>query len=158
MRKGYLQIDGDAGDFTGSAMAGERVGMQGGTILIKGSAGERTGDRQRRGFILIDGDCGAYCAARMIAGTIAVAGRTGINPGAGMRRGTLLLQQMPTSMPATFNDNGRHDLSFVALLLDSFKTLDSSFAQLQGSPPVQRLVGDLACGGMGEILIISERK
>jgi formylmethanofuran dehydrogenase subunit C len=130
--------------------------MQGGTILIKGSAGDRTGDRQRRGFILIEGDCGDYCAARMIAGTIAVAGRTGINPGTGMRRGTLLLQQMPAALsPAIFNDNGLHELSFVSLLLDSFKTLDSRFAQLQGSNRVQRFLGDLACGGMGEILIIS---
>jgi formylmethanofuran dehydrogenase subunit C len=73
-----------------------------------------------------------------------------------MRRGTLLLQQMPAALwPATFNDNGVHELSFVSLLQKSFKTLDSRFAQLQDNNRVQRFLGDLACGGRGEILIMS---
>lgn len=152
MKCGTLQVNGDVGDFLGSAPAGERVGMRGGLILVKGSAGERAADRQRRGVILIEGDVGYGCAARMIAGTLAVLGRVGDGLGIGMRRGTVLVRQFPV-LPATFNDEGCHDLSFLALLLASFRSLDSRFASLRNITQVRRWVGDRACGGQGEILL-----
>jgi formylmethanofuran dehydrogenase subunit C len=152
MSGGRLRIDGDAGDFLGGAVTGERQGMRGGTILVKGSAGDRAGDLMRRGTLLIGGDAGDYCASRMVAGTIAVLGKCGAQSGLSMRRGSLLLTREPTSLPASFNDNGRHDLAFLPLLTHSFQ--DPAFAALrERGSRVQRWLGDLRCGGMGEILI-----
>jgi len=56
----------------GAALPGNKMGMKGGTILIKGNVGERAGDHMRRGNILIEGNAGDYCGSRMTAGTIAV--------------------------------------------------------------------------------------
>jgi|GEM_PF-4563343 len=73
------------------AVPGNKMGMKGGLILIKGNVGERAGDHMRRGTILIEGNAGDYCGSRMTAGTIAVMGQTGRYAGYAMRRGTLLL-------------------------------------------------------------------
>lgn len=151
MRKGQITIHGNAGDFVGGALPGNKMGMRGGMILIKGNAGERLGDHLRRGTILIEGNVGDYCGSRMIAGTIAVLGQVGHYAGYGMRRGTLLFWQKPR-LSANFNDCGSHTLSFLPLLLNSFKSLDSVFAT-QMFNRVQRYSGDMAEIGRGEILI-----
>jgi formylmethanofuran dehydrogenase subunit C len=154
MSGGRLTIVGDAGDFLGGAITGERRGMRGGTILLKGNAGDRAGDLQRRGTILIGGDCGDYCASRMVAGTLVVLGKTGHQTGHSMRRGSLLLTTQPASMPATFNDNGTHHLSFLSLLTKSFD--DPAFSALSArGTRVQRWLGDLSCDGKGEILMFA---
>jgi formylmethanofuran dehydrogenase subunit C len=155
MADGYLQIDGNAGDFTAGVLPGDRVGMRGGMILIKGNAGERTGDRLRRGTILIEGSVGDFCGSNMIAGTIAVLDRVGTGIGLGMRRGTLICTRMPAGIPLTFNDNGVHDLGFLRVMQKSFKDLDSRFASWPGSTRAHRFSGDLACAGLGEILVMS---
>jgi len=152
MAGGRLTIDGNAGDFLGGAITGERQGMRGGTILLKGNAGDRAGDLLRRGTILIAGDCGDYCASRMVAGTLVVLGRTGLQTGMAMRRGSLILTGEPASMPATFNDNGTHALSFLTLLTRSFE--ETAFSSLmQRGNRVRRWLGDLSCDGKGEILV-----
>jgi len=43
MKNGFLQIDGDVGDFLGGALPGNKQGMKGGSILVKGNAGSRVG-------------------------------------------------------------------------------------------------------------------
>lgn len=150
MSGGYLQIDGDAGDFTAGVRSGERVGMNGGLIVIKGNSGDRIGDRQRRGIIIVEGSVGDYCGSDMIAGSIAVGGQTGKQPGLGMRRGTLILMQTPDSLPTTFNDNGIHQLNFLNLFMRRFA---GHFPAWKQKTQVQRWVGDIACAGLGEILI-----
>ncbi len=152
MRGGRLRIDGNAGDFLGGAITGERQGMRGGTILVKGDAGDRAGDLMRRGTILIGGNAGDYCASRMVAGTIAVFGQCGRQTGLSMRRGTLLLTREPTSLPATFNDNGWHELAFLPLLTHSFLGHEGFPSLRERGGRVRRWLGDLRCGGMGEIL------
>jgi formylmethanofuran dehydrogenase subunit C len=154
MRGGMLHIEGNTGDFLGGAVTGERQGMRGGMIQIKGSAGDRVGDLMRRGTILVAGDCGDYCASRMVAGTIAVLGQCGIQTGMAMRRGSLVLTTRPRSMPATFNDNGSHQLSFLTLLSKGLEDYPA-FAELaQRGNRAQRWLGDLSCDGKGEILIL----
>ncbi|MDD5228148.1 MAG: formylmethanofuran dehydrogenase subunit C [Methylococcales bacterium] len=153
MKKGQLEIDGNAGDFLGGALAGNKMGMKGGLILVKGNAGDRVGDHLRRGTILIEGSVGDYCGSRMIAGTIAVMGNTGKFLGHGMRRGTLLLWNMP-KLSASFNDCGSHTLAFLPMLFNSFKTLNSLFANSENAfNRVQRFAGDMAEIGRGEVLI-----
>lgn len=153
MKKGYLEICGNTGDFLGGALPGNKMGMKGGLILVKGNAGERVGDHLRRGMILIEGDTGDYCGSRMIAGTIAVMGKTGKYPGYAMRRGTLLLWNQP-DLSASFNDCGTHTLAFLPMLFNSFKSLNSKFANAGVSfNRVRRFAGDLSETGKGEVLI-----
>jgi len=154
MSDGLLWIGGNAGERLGGPPLGETQGMRGGVIHVLGNAGDRPGERLRRGLILIQGSAGDYCAANIIAGTLAVLGQAGEMAGTGMRRGTLLLTRPPGSFPATFNDNGRHHLGFLPLLLRQLAQLTDLPGPLSvRSARVQRFVGDLGEGGLGEILI-----
>lgn len=154
MRGGSIHIQGSVGDFLAAALPGEHRGMAGGDVIVRGNAGDRVGDRMRRGTVLIEGDAGDYCASRMTAGTIAVLGRTGANAGFAMNRGTLLLRQAPVQWLPTFSDCGTHELGFLRLLLNSWRSLPSRFAGLPADATrVHRYVGDLANGGRGEILV-----
>ncbi|HQR51980.1 MAG TPA: formylmethanofuran dehydrogenase subunit C [Burkholderiales bacterium] len=153
MKRGLVHIQGNAGDFLGAPLPGDRQGMRGGTVIVQGNAGDRCGDRLRRGNILVEGNAGDYCASRMIAGTLSVLGTLGTYPGFAMRRGTLLLNAVPASLPATFGDCGTHDLHFLPLLTQSWRSLESRFARLESRSRVRRLMGDLACDGKGEVLV-----
>ena len=55
MRAGAITVSGDAGAFVGSARAGHTQGMTGGAIVVRGNAGDRAGDRMRRGLLMIEG-------------------------------------------------------------------------------------------------------
>ena len=155
MMNGLLHIRGDADDFLAAAIPGERQGMKGGTVIVTGNAGDRAGDHMRRGTVLIEGNAGDFCASRMFAGTIAVLGKAAFFAGYGMKRGTLLLNCTPTELPATFNDCGAHNLNYLTLLFKSWQSLDSKFAVIEPRPRVRRYMGDLACGGKGEILVLA---
>ncbi len=153
MKRGQLEIAGNAGNFLGGALAGNKMGMKGGLIIVKGNVGDRCGDQLRRGTILIEGNVGDYCGSRMIAGTIAVMGKTGNFLGYSMRRGTLLLWNAPT-LSATFNDCGSHTLAFLPMLFKSFAGLNSFFADESAVfNRVQRYAGDMSEMGRGEILV-----
>jgi len=153
MKNGYLEIKGNAGDFLAAALPGNKQGMKGGTVLVKGNVGERAGDHMRRGTLLIEGNAGDYCGSRMVAGTIAVMGTTGRYLGYAMRRGTVLLWNQPV-LSATFNDCGSHTLAFLPMLFNSFKKFNSKFAQdSAGFNRVQRYGGDMSEMGRGEVLV-----
>ena len=149
---GLLKIDGNTGDFLGGASAGLRKGMRGGTVIIKGNAADRAGDQMRRGLILIEGNVGDYCGSRMIAGTIGILGSVGKYAGFSMQRGTLLLAKAPP-LHATIQDCGMHTFPFLSLMFKSFTPYDTKFSSIK-SQRVQRYVGDIACNGNGEILLI----
>ena len=153
MRAGDLAIEGNAGDFLGGALTGERQGMRGGRISVQGDSGDRAGDLMRRGTILIGGNTGDYCASRMVAGTIIAIGQCGRHTGTAMRRGTLITSNKPASLPATFNSNGIHSLSFLTLLRQQVATLAGFSGLTEMGVEVERWVGDLSCDGKGEILI-----
>ena len=153
MVSGLLKIDGNTGDFLGGASSGLRKGMRGGTVIVKGNAGDRVGDQMRRGLILIEGNVGDYCASRMIAGTIGVLGNVGEYACFSMKRGTLLLTKLP-KLHATIQDCGMHTLPFLNLIFKSFKPFNTQFSSIE-TKRVQRFVGDAACNGNGEILLLS---
>jgi len=153
MRGGTLTIGGNAGNFLGSALVGERQGMRGGMLHVRGSAGDRAGDLMRRGTILVEGDCGDYAASRMVAGSLVVLGGCGSQTGWGMRRGTLLSSSEPRSLPVTFNDNGLHRFAFLALLCHSLGEQAGLPEIRERGHRVRRWLGDLSCGGKGEILV-----
>jgi formylmethanofuran dehydrogenase subunit C len=155
MREGEIQISGNTGDFLGAALPGQREGMRGGLIVVAGNAGDRVGDRQRKGVIVIKGDAGSYCGSQMLAGTIICLGKAGANPGTGMKRGTLVFAQNPAHLSPSFNTCGPLKMEFLRLL---FKQMSFASPQLtmlrQFGPLAERLVGDMASGGKGEILIL----
>ena len=47
MAGGRLIIEGDVGEFAASTLPGSMDGMRGGTLVVKGNAGDRFGDRMR---------------------------------------------------------------------------------------------------------------
>ena len=152
---GRLSIDGNVGARTGGPAAGERRGQQGGLIHIRGNTGVRAGERMRRGLMVIEGDCGDLLGHRMIAGTLYVGGQAGELAGHGMRRGTLLLSRPPLMLGSTIIDNGRQQLAFLRLLLDDIQQLTvGTVIAADDRATVQRYVGDLACDGRGEILVL----
>lgn len=153
MAGGLLKINGNTGDFLGGASAGLRKGMRGGTVIVKGNAGDRTGDQMRRGLILIEGNVGDYCGSRMIAGTIGVLGNVGQYAGFNMQRGTLLLKNAP-KLHATMQDCGMHTLPFLSLMFKSLEKYDTKFSRIN-TQRIQRYVGDVACNGNGEILLLN---
>jgi formylmethanofuran dehydrogenase subunit C len=152
MSGGRLTIGGDAGVRLGGPTAGSTQGMSGGVILVHGSAGARAGERLRRGTIVVAGDGGNDAGVNMIAGTLAILGTAGRMTGSGMRRGTILLCRAPDSVPVTFVDNGVHHLSVMALLLGEVATM-ADIGPWAEPRPAHRLLGDIAEGGMGEILL-----
>lgn len=174
MRSGKLLINGSAGDFTGSAMQGGEIivqgnvgdstgapvaggmrGQGGGVIHIKGDAGDRAGECQRRGLLIIEGDAGDLAGYRMIAGTLYVAGKTGEQTGLGMRRGTILLNHRPDRFPVTVNHNGSLPLTILTLLMRQLRQyLGHKSPPVSAVTRIDRYVGDLACQGLGEIIIL----
>ena len=152
MANGILTINGNAGDFLAGALPGNRQGMKGGTVIVKGNVGDRAGDHMRRGVLLIEGNTGDYCGSRMVAGTIAVLGETGRYLGYAMNRGTLLLWNKP-QLSVGFNDCGSHTLAFLPMLLTSFKKFNCKFSEIDVFSRVQRYGGDVSAKGRGEILL-----
>ncbi|MGI9213956.1 MAG: formylmethanofuran dehydrogenase subunit C [Methylococcaceae bacterium] len=154
MKNGAVSILGDAGDFLGAALPGNKKGMAGGVVLVKGNAGDRVGDHQRRGLILIEGNAGAYLGSRMTAGTILVLGQVGDHCGYAMGRGSVLLAQAPARISPTFSDCGVHTLGFIPLLIKSIAHMDTPIASMSDTlKRVHRYAGDLCSLGKGEILI-----
>ena len=146
---GTITIRGDAGESAGGAVYGARAGLDGATLIVEGRAGDRLGDRMRRGVILA-GSGGAYAASRMIAGTI-VAGALGDHAGYGMRRGTLVAGSHGAMLP-TFVETGTPDLVFLRLLAVALRRFGSRHADLLGGT-LRRYSGDLATLGKGELFV-----
>ncbi|MCJ2085723.1 formylmethanofuran dehydrogenase subunit C [Methylobacterium sp. E-005] len=144
---GTITIAGDAGDYAGGAVYAAKVGLDGATLIIRGTAGAHLGDRMRRGTILA-GRAGALAGSRMIAGTVAALS-VGDHPGLGMRRGTLLLGTHGR-MAETFVETGTHDLVFLRLLAKALRGLSPEHAALLDRP-LRRYSGDLATIAKGEI-------
>lgn len=158
MAGGRINISGNAADYVGAGLPGDVHGMTDGLISIKGNAGDRTGDRMRRGIIIIQGTSGNYCGSRIHAGTIIALGKAGTYPGAGMRRGTILLARKPARMSATFKSCGYLEMQFLRLLFTQLANMDTDFEFFRKYRPIaQRLSGDLARHGKGEILILKQQ-
>ncbi len=146
---GTITIEGDAGDYAGGAVYAAKVGLDGATLIIRGTAGAHLGDRMRRGTILA-GAAGAFAGSRMIAGTLAALA-VGDHPGLGMRRGTLVLGAHGR-LAETFVETGAHDLVFLRLLATALRGFSPEHAALLDKP-LRRYSGDLATIAKGEIWV-----
>ncbi len=152
MKGGLLEIRGATGAFLAAPLAGETAGMRGGLVIVRGRAGERAGDRMRRGTIVIEGEAGAYAGSRMIAGSLIVGKRAGPLPGYLMKRGSIVLGAGCEAMAPTFVDCGHHELLAMRLWAGILYPHTKKAAALLRRP-LQRLAGDMAVLGKGEILI-----
>lgn len=151
MSGGRMEISGDAGDFLAGPREGEMLGMSGGMLIVRGSAGLRPGDRLRRGTIVIEGHAGDCPGSRMIAGTLVVLGRCGAHPGYLMKRGTIALAQ-PPALGATFVDSGLFASSFPGVF-SRLLQVESRGAGKLFKAPLRRFSGDMATLGKGEIFV-----
>ena len=150
MTGGRIEIDGDAGDFLCAPFAGELAGMAGGRLIVRGSVGQRAGDRLRRGIIVIEGDAGADLGSRAIAGTIVLLGEAAGRLGYLNKRASLVLAQRRDFGP-TYVDCGAHHLAFAKLFARALNE-DSRRAARLLAQRLQRYAGDTAVYGKGEIL------
>ena len=148
---GTMHVTANAGDFLGAALPGDAAGMVEGVVLVGGDAGDRVGDRMRRGLIAVHGKLGALAAARMIGGTILGQHGCGADPGYAMRRGSLILGRGPEHLLATFTDNGVNELPWLRLLDRQLGSQAPPF-ELPGRH-LRRWTGCASVGGKGEILI-----
>ncbi|MGO9397377.1 MAG: formylmethanofuran dehydrogenase subunit C [Xanthobacteraceae bacterium] len=152
MKGGLLEILGATDAFLAAPLAGEMVGMRGGLVIVRGRAGERAGDRMRRGTIVIEGEAGAYAGSRMIAGSLIVGRKAGPLPGFLMKRGSIVLGDGCAVMSPTFVDCGYHELLAMRLWAGIVDPHSRKAAALLRRP-LQRLAGDMAVLGKGEIFI-----
>jgi formylmethanofuran dehydrogenase subunit C len=149
---GMIHVSGNAGDSLGGVVTGERFGMLGGTAVIEGNVGARAGDKMRRGTVVVRGKTGPGTGSRMIGGTIWAEGGFGPGPGLMMRRGTLLGPSVESFLP-TFVDCGKHDLVIVRIIARYLKATLGDLAPKPMPLFVQKIGGDTATIGRGEILL-----
>jgi formylmethanofuran dehydrogenase subunit C len=149
---GRIYVSGNAGDNLGGVLPGDRFGMQGGIAVIEGNVGARAGEKMRRGTVIVRGKTGDGTGTRMIGGTIWAEGGIGPAPGLMMRRGTLIGPSVERLLP-TFVDCGKHDLVIVRILARYLKATLGDLAPKPMPLFVQKLAGDMAAIGRGEILL-----
>lgn len=150
--RGGLIIAATAGDLVGAPRVGERFGMLGGIVIVRGDVGERAGDRMRRGTIIAKGRFGPSAGSRMMGGTLWTEAGYGAGPGPLMRRGTLIGPSVERLLP-TFNDAGVHDLNILRIMSRYFAETLGDLAPPPLPAKVRRVAGDLATIGKGEILL-----
>ena len=152
LRGGSIVVRGNAGDRVGGAAPGASKGMTGGEIIVTGSAGARAGERMRRGLIVVGGDAGDHAAHAIIAGTVVVLGRTGANAGRGNKRGSLVAVG-GIEVPATYRYACTFDPIYLRLLFTDLRrrhhlALDDGVI----GGRYRRYCGDAGEPGKGEIL------
>jgi formylmethanofuran dehydrogenase subunit C len=152
MKGGLFEVCGATGAFLAAPLAGEMAGMRGGLVIVRGRAGERAGDRMRRGTIVIEGEAGAYAGSRLIAGSLIVGKEAGPLPGYLMKRGSIVLGAGCEALSPTFVDCGHHELLAMRLWAGILHPHSKRAATLLRRP-LQRLAGDMAVLGKGEILV-----
>jgi formylmethanofuran dehydrogenase subunit C len=150
MTAGRIEIAGDAGGFLCAPFAGELAGMAGGRVIVRGSVGDRAGDRLRRGIVVVEGDAGEDLGSRAIAGTIVLLGKAAGRLGYLNKRASLVLAQRRDFGP-TYVDCGAHYLAFAMLFARALDE-DSRHAARLLTQRLQRYAGDTAVYGKGEIL------
>jgi len=152
-KAGRIEVAGDVGDRLAGPLPGEIRGMSGGLVVVRGKAGERAGDRLRRGILIVEGAAAAYAGSRMLAGTPIVGGDIGPEAGYLLRRGTIVVGA-ETGVSATFVDCGVQEL-VANRLMAAFLAADSAAAASLLRRPLRRFAGDMAVLGKGEIFVVT---
>jgi len=152
MRDGQIHVHGNAGNLVGAAYRGGARGMRGGMILIDGNAGDEVGACMRRGLIAVGGRCGDLAGISMIAGSLFAFGGIGSRPGAGMKRGSIVVLQGPVEPPPTFRRTADYVPAFLNLYFKRLLASGFSIPRMKPQRLFRRYGGDLLTIGKGEIL------
>lgn len=154
---GLIRVNGNVGNFPGATYWGGKFGMNRGTILIFGNAGNEVGKKMRRGLIAIKGTSGDFVGGGMIGGTIFVFSEVGLRPGGEMKRGSIVLFQenspSPPELLPTFTYNCTYNPIFLRLYLKTLKDFGFPVKEEYIRGNYRRFSGDLVELGKGEILI-----
>jgi formylmethanofuran dehydrogenase subunit C len=126
--------------------------MQGGTILIDGSAGIEVGMRMKRGTIAVRGPVRDFAGLQMKGGTIVLMSGADIRTGAWMVRGTII-SLVPVRLLPTFSYACAYNPTFVHIYARHLGMLGFSLAVDFQDGTYQRFTGDSAVPGKGEVLI-----
>lgn len=162
---GNVFIDGNVGEY---ACGGNTHGMRGGQVVITGNTGKWLATRMRRGTVCVHGNVAPGAASRLIAGTLVICGHFDGTIGAGMQRGTIVLDAANLASSDSENEHtpancipevpgftspALAELSFLPILLQSLaQAVPDRFLSGKHRLKSLRSVGDRAAGGQGEIL------
>jgi formylmethanofuran dehydrogenase subunit C len=128
--------------------------MNGGTILIGGSAGIEVGMRMKRGIIAVRGAVRDFAGLQMKGGTIVLMGGAELRTGAWMVRGTIIALK-PIPMMPTFAAACSYNPTFVNLYAKHLRTLGFAIPTHAREGAYRRFTGDTSVPGKGEILVWS---
>ena len=123
--------------------------MNGGTILIDGSAGIEIGMRMRRGVIAVKKRVRDFAGLQMKGGTIVLMSGAELRTGAWMARGTIISLK-PVKLLPTFAFACTHTPSFLGVYAKHLATLGFDIP-LAGT--YRRYTGDSSVPGKGELLV-----
>lgn len=152
MKGGMIKVSGYAGDQVGAGYFGKPLGMEGGTILIRGNVGCSVGSHMRRGMIVIGGNTGRFTGEGMRAGTIIVAGNLGYGAGLGMRRGSIVAKTYSRILPC-FRRVGRIDPIWLKIYNQYLQTWEKDFSLKWLSESFIKFSGDQNVLVRGELLV-----
>jgi len=152
MSGGVLDVRGSAGARIGGAAGEARRGMTGGEILVRGGVGPEAGTWMRRGLLVVVGDAAAQAGHGMIAGTLMLFGRAGPGAGRWSKRGSVVAFGA-IDIPPTYRYACTYQPEHLRLTLLRLRgryglAVDGRY--LEGT--YRRYSGDLAELGRGEIL------
>jgi formylmethanofuran dehydrogenase subunit C len=153
MQGGRIVVRGSAGRRLGGAYAGSRAGMTGGEILVHGDAGEEAAAGIRRGLVAVGGGAGEAAGLSGLAGTLVVLGALGAKAGAGMKRSSIVAMTEPPLLPGYAKASTYRPL-FVRLMLRRLRDLGLPVTDAQVEGRYTRWSGDALELNRGEILIL----
>ena len=105
MREGRIFCSGNAGHYCAAGYRGEKRGMRGGIIEVKGNAGDYTGEFLSGGTVHIHGNAGDMAGVEMRGGTLIIEGEC-TRPCGNMTAGTAMLYGKVHQMLPTFRFQG----------------------------------------------------
>lgn len=156
MKGGLLRIHGNAGNQLGAAYRGSPEGMTGGCIVVGGNVGVEAGSFMRRGMIIIQGDVKPFLGVHMNGGEIFVFGKSAKRLGAEAKGNGGFIAcfgEVEAILPTYIHDT-TYRPDFMKLYLRQLRDqlgIEQAGEYLQTS--FRRYRGDLAVGGLGEILV-----
>ena len=141
MKKGLLEIHGNAGDYLGSPYRGSTEGMKGGKIVVDGDVGNDSGAYLHGGLIKIKGsNVGQFLGYHMSDGTIHVEKNARSRVGANMTGGKIIVSGVVEEVMPTFT---------IDTVKPKVKVDDTESA----AGPFYVFLGDIAEKGTGKLFV-----
>src|SRR5207248_1336378 len=116
-------------------------GMNGGTILVEGSAGIEIGMRMKRGVIAVKGPVRDFAGLQMKGGTLFLMGGAELRTGAWMVRGTIVALAPVRLMP-TFSYACTYRPTFLSVYARSLRPAGFDIPHEAADGTYQRYTGD----------------